>query len=169
MAEGVAAIARQMLEAQLGSVRMIEGAERGRWTILRYDFPHLYVRVTATVPGATYTHDFHLECDGFPDPGPFVERWKFAENATWGERPPAPTGGSGSASFNDAMKDWHETDPSVHGGIYRGWQRRAALHNNWSTKFPYQMWNRNRSIIFIMEHLHALVSEQAHWLASQAA
>ena len=167
MAEGVAAISRQTLDAQLGSVRVIEGAERGRWTILRYDFPHLYVRVTATAPGATFSQDFHLECDGFPDPGPFVERWKFAENASWGERPPPPNGGC--PSFVDALKDWNEGGQSAHGGIYRGWQRLAALHNGWAAKFPYQMWNLNLSIIFILEHLHALVSEQADWLASQAA
>lgn len=169
MAEGVAAIARQTLEAQLDSVRFIEGVERGRWTILRYAFPHLYVRVTATAPGTTFSQDFHLECEGYPDPGPFVERWAFVDTPTAGERPAVKQPPTGSPGFVDALKDWHESNPSVHGGIYRAWQRGAALHGGWAAKRPDEAWHRNRNIVFIMEHLYALVSEQAHWLASQAA
>jgi hypothetical protein len=75
MAEGVASLSRAALEAHLETVRFVEGVERGRWKILRYEWPHLYVRVTGATSGATFAHDFHLECEGYPDPGPFVERW----------------------------------------------------------------------------------------------
>jgi hypothetical protein len=169
MAEGVAAIARQTLEAQLDSVRFVEGVERARWTILRYAWPHLYVRVTAAATGTTFSQDFHLECEGYPDPGPFVERWAFADTPTAGERPALAQPPIGSPGFVDALKDWHESTPSMHGGIYRAWQRGAAVHNGWAAKRPDEAWHRNRNIVFIMEHLYALVSEQAHWLASQAA
>src|SRR6266571_3354541 len=104
MVEGIAAIARQSLEEQLDSVRFIDGVERGRWTVLRYAWPHLYVRVTATGNGKIFVQDFHLECEGYPDPGPFVERWAFADEAPYGSRPVPP--GSGSPGFIDALKDW---------------------------------------------------------------
>ncbi|WP_296710708.1 hypothetical protein [Rhodoblastus sp.] len=169
MAEGVASLSREALEAHLESVRFVEGAERGRWKILRYAWPHLFVRVSVTAPGATFAHDFHLECEGYPDPGPFVERWAFADDTSAGRRPPAPKPDSGSPGFVDALKDWHESNPSVHGGIYRAWQRLASRHNNWAAKRPDEAWHRNRNIVFIMEHLFALVSEQASWLASRAA
>src|SRR5581483_10491403 len=157
MAEGVAAISRQTLDAQLDSVRFTEGIERGRWTILRYAFPHLYVRVTAKTPGTTFSQDFHLECEGFPDPGPFVERWAFADTPSFGSRPPKPE--TGSPGFVDALKDWEPTN-GVHGGIYRAWQRHAATHGDWASKRPDEAWRRDRTLTFIMEQLYALVSEQ---------
>lgn len=169
MAEGVAAISRQTLETQLDSVRFIDGIERGRWTLLRDSFPDLYVRVTVNAPGKTFSQDFHLECAGYPDPGPFVERWAFADTPSAGQRPPPLQGSDGSPGFIDALKDWHESNQSVHGGVYRAWQRGAAGHNAWTSKRPEEAWHRNRNIVFIMEHLYALVSEQAHWLASRAA
>lgn len=167
MAEGIAALSQETLESHIESVRFVEGIERGRWQLLRYAWPHLYVRVTATATGTNFAQDFHLECEGYPDPGPFVERWAFVDDASGGKRPPPPQ--SGSPGFVDALKDWHEANPSVHGGIYRAWQRIAARHNDWAAKRPDEAWHRNRNIVFIMEHLRALVSEQARWLASQAA
>jgi len=156
--------AQRTLEAQLDSVRMVVGIEAGRWAVLKVCWPDLYIRVTGRdlETGRTFSHDFHLECQGYPDPGPFVERWAFVEDKECGSRPPAPT--VGSPGFIDALKDWNPT-PSMHGGIYRAWQRHAASHGNWAEKRPEQAWHRNRDIVFILEHLYALVSEQAVWLA----
>ncbi|MHB8884703.1 MAG: DUF7665 family protein [Methylovirgula sp.] len=169
MGEDSASLSRETLEAHLESVRFVEGAERGRWQSLHYAWPHLYVRVTATASGVTFSHDFHIECHGYPDPGPFVERWAFANNSSAGSRPAAPTAASASPGFVDAMKDWHENNSTVHGGIYRVWQRLASKHNGWAAKRPDEAWHRNRTIVFIMEHLVELVSEQAAWLASRPA
>ena len=55
------------------------------------------------------------------------------------------------------MKKWGE------GGIYRAWQRTAAGHS----KRPDLAWHRQREIVFIMEQLYDLLSEQAVWLASR--
>jgi len=114
--------------------------------------------VTGRDPETNYAfaHDFHLECTGFPDPGPYVERWSFATNNTHGSVPPAP--GAGSPGFIDAMKEWS-------GGLYRPWNRAAATHNDWARKRPHEAWNPQRDVTFIMEHLYALVTEQAVWLA----
>ena len=69
------------LTAELNSARFLCGVEEGRWSVLAFSFPHLYVRVVATHPDAAirFEQDFHLQCDGYPDPGPFVEAWDFGK------------------------------------------------------------------------------------------
>ena len=159
--------AHRTLEAQLNAVRFQSAVEEGRWKVLLLDWPYLFVHVVGRDPasGKEYGHDFRLECEGFPMPGPFVERWLFAENETHGNRPPPP--GSGSPGFVEAMKDWDEI-PGRHGGIYRAWSRGGAGHNNWIDKRPDEAWDRSREITFIMEQLYALMAEQAVWLATRA-
>lgn len=161
MGDEVVPPARRTLEAQLAAPRVLCGVEQERWSILKLDWPHLYVRVTGrdAATGRTCTHDFHLECEGYPDPGPFVERWAFAENATRGSKPLPPA--AGSPGFIDAMKEWSD------GGIYRAWQRTAAAHNGWALKRKAEAWHRGRDISFILEHLYALLTEQAVWLATR--
>lgn len=155
--------AQRTLEAQLESGRFICGAEEGRWKVLQYDFPHLYVRLVATDPeaGLEVAQDFHLVCDGYPVPGPYVERWDFEK----GCRPAPPGAGSGSPAFVDALKDWGGNDPSGPGGIYRAWQRGAATHGDWANKRPDQAWNATRDLAFLMERMHEVVAEQAAWVA----
>lgn len=152
------------LTAELSSVRFLCGVEEGRWAVLRFEFPHLYVRVVARHAHAPVglAQDFHLVGDGFPDPGPFVEAWSFEQ----GVRPPPPS--EGSPGFTDALKHW-EVSTGAHGGIYRAWQRHAAAHNAWASLRPEQAWHSRRDIAFIMERLYELVSEQVDWLAARQA
>ena len=152
---------KRTFEAHLKSVRFVAGIEEDRWQILNSDFPHLYVRVMGkdSESGASFTHDFHLVCDGYPLPGPFVERWNFESKS----RPPPPVIAYSSPGFCDAMKDWEQVQ-GVHGGIYRSWQRHAAVHNDWAQKRPDEAWHRERELTFIMERLYDLVAEQAIWL-----
>jgi hypothetical protein len=163
MADEIAPPARRTLEAHLDSVRFLAGVESGRWELLRLVWPYAFVRVTGRDPevGSGFTHDFRLECTGFPDPGPLVERWSYSEDATFGSRPPAPPG-PGSPGFLDAMKDWGPGS-----GIYRAWSRDSATHNNWAQSRPCEAWNPKRDLVFIMENLYALVTEQAVWLATR--
>lgn len=163
MVEGVDPPAKKTLEAQLNSVRFLSGVEAGRWELLLLEWPYAYVRVTGRDPdtGRTFAHDFRLECTGFPDPGPFVERWTYVDGASHGSRPSAPR--LGAPGFIDALKEWDGS-----GGIYRAWNRGAASHNDWAGRRPDEAWHSRREITFIMEHLYALVTEQAVWLATRA-
>lgn len=166
MAEEIAPPAKKTLETQLNSARFLAGVDAGRWELLRLDWPYGYVRVTGRDPdsGRRFAHDFRLECTGFPDPGPFVERWVYADNATHGSRPPPPSA-PGAPGFIDGMKEWDGGGGS--GGIYRAWSRGAADHNNWAGLRPDEAWHSRREIVFIMENLYALVTEQAVWLATR--
>ena len=167
MADEILSASQRSLEAQLHSVRFQCGIEEGRWTVLRYAFPELDVRVTGCEPlsGKKASLEFQLICDNFPVQGPFVQRWDFARQT----RPPAPANGSTSPGVVDALKDWTRDGTSDHGGIYRAWQRYAALHNGWAAKRPDEVWRRDRHITFIMEHLYGLASEHAAWLAPSCA
>lgn len=160
MAEEIVSPAQRTLEAQLNSVRFLCGVQDGRWEVLRLAWPYLYVRVTGRDPesGRSFAHDFRLECTGFPDPGPLVERWLYADSPPYGNSPPPPQA-PGAPGFIEAMK-WTE-------GIYRAWSRNAATHNDWAKKRPDEAWHPRREIVFIMENLYALVTEQAVWLATR--
>jgi hypothetical protein len=164
MGEEIVPPPKRTLEAQLESVRFLVGVDAGRWELLLFHWPEVFVRVTGRDPdsGRTFAHDFCLECTGFPDPGPLVERWAYANSATRGSKPPAPPQ-PGSPGFIDAMKDW---PPGR--GIYRAWSRDAAAHNDWAKKRPDEAWHPKRDIVFIMEHLYALITEQAVWLGSRS-
>lgn len=165
MAEETTSAAQRSLEAQLNSVRFQAGVEQGRWKIQRYAFPELEVEVTAGDPfgGQVARFEFQLLCDNFPALGPFVQHWDHAAR----RRPEPPPAGKSSPGVVDALKTWGRdgSNTGEYGGIYRAWQRYAALHNAWASKRPDEAWRRDRHITFIMEHLYALVAEHAAWLA----
>jgi hypothetical protein len=166
MAEGETGADELTLAAHLKSVSFQAGVEEGRWAILLAAFPILVVRVT----GLDFTGrvrasmEFQLLCDGFPVKAPFVQHWDHASS----RRPPPPSGDQGPPGVVDALKTWGEGS-GEYGGIYRAWQRYAAVHNNWAALRPDEAWRRDRKLTFIMEKLYALVSEQASWMAARAA
>ncbi|MBA3880474.1 hypothetical protein [Sphingomonas sp.] len=165
MADGEAQGDRMTLEAHLRKTGFRAGVEEGRWQILRYAFPVLEVRVAGRdISGGITTMDFQLLCDGFPAIGPFVQHWDPVSQ----RRPDPPAADHAPPGMVDALKTWSD-DPTRYGGIYRPWQRDAALHNQWAQKRPDLAWHRRRDLTFIMEQLYALVSEQAAWLALRAA
>lgn len=154
---------RATLEAHLRRTRFCVGIEEGRWEVLQYEFPYLEVRVTGrSLFGAVCTMTFQLECRGYPAIGPFAQHW----DPVAGLRPEPP--GDLAPSVADALKTWNESGTG-YGGIYRPWQRGAAIHNNWARLRPDLAWHARRDLTFIMEQLYALVSEQAAWLDCRAA
>ena len=150
------------LTAELDGARFQCGVAEGRWAVLDLKFPHLHVRVSGSRGAVRLEQDFHLVCDGYPDPGPFVEAWSFEK----GIRPDSPA--HGSPGYRDALKHWEPTS-GTHGGIYRAWQRHAAMHGDWARLRPDWAWNSRRDITFIMERLYELVTEQVDWLNAQQA
>lgn len=152
---------RRTFEMHLKEVHFAAGIEEGRWLIYKSEFPHLYVCVMGKdyESGATFAHDFHLVCDGYPLPGPFVERWDYKSDS----RPPPPIQNMCSPGYCDALKDWEQAS-GIHGGIYRAWQRYASSHGDWAQKRPDEAWHQERKLAFIMERLYDLVVEQAIWL-----
>lgn len=164
MADGLAGD-RLTLDAHLQNASFLAGVEEGRWQIRDYTFPLLEVRVLGDdYSGLTAEMNFQLECAGYPAIGPFVQHWDSVAK----QRPEPPGADVSPPSVCDALKTWNENGMG-YGGIYRSWQRYAALHNNWAAVRPDLAWHRDRDLTFIMEQLYALVCEQASWLAVRAA
>ncbi len=167
MAEGEAGADALTLAAHLKSISFQAGVEEGRWAILLEAFPILVVRVTGLdfSGRVSASMEFQLLCDGFPVKAPFVQHW----DHTSSRRPPPPSGDRAPPGVVDALKTWGDGSRGEYGGIYRAWQRYAAVHNNWVALRPDEAWRRDRKLTFIMEKLYALVSEQAAWMAARAA
>ena len=165
MADEIVSAAQRSLETQLNSVRFQSGVEEGRWKVLQYQYPVIEVEVTARDPnsGRAASLEFQLLCDNFPALGPFVQHWNHVSRSR--PIPPANSDYS-SPGVVDALKTWSRDGSTTneYGGIYRAWQRYAALHNSWAQKRPDEAWRRDRHITFIMEHLYALVAEHASWM-----
>lgn len=167
MADGSAGGDELTLAVHIAGVRFQAGVEEGRWRVLRHAFPELIVEVT----GRDFTGEvvavlvFRMVCDGFPARPVFAERWDSATSS----RPPPPTNEQGPPGVVDAFKDWPSEVTQQYGGIYRAWQRYAAVHNRWAELRPDEAWRRDRDLTFIMEKLYGLASEQAAWLAARPA
>jgi hypothetical protein len=158
---------QRTLAQHLKSIGFQAGVEEGRWSVLVDNFPELVVRVTGLdfSGRVSATMEFQLLCDDYPVCGPFVQHWDHASK----QRPTPPTVEAGPPGVVDALKTWSRDDNQGYGGIYRPWQRYAAIHNGWAALRPEEAWHRNRDLTFIMEKLYALVSDQAAWLAVRAA
>ena len=156
------------LQDQLNGVAFLAGVEEGRWSVLLDAFPVLVVRVVGRdfTGQVTAPMIFRLLCDSFPAQAPFVEAWDPAAGA----RPAPPQVHEGPPGVVDALKYWDRDGfQGVYGGVYRAWQRHAAVHGEWAAKRPDEAWRRDRGITFIMEKLYGLASDQAAWLAVRAA
>ena len=155
------------LRGQLDGIAFQAGVEEGRWSVLLNAFPVLIVQVIGRdfSGEAVVPMTFRLLCDGFPAQAPFVEAWDPAVGA----RLAPPGSNQGPPGVVDALKHWDRDGATGYGGIYRAWQRYAAVHNGWAAKRPDESWRRDRDITFIMEKLYGLASDQAAWLAARAA
>jgi hypothetical protein len=167
MAEEAVGGEQVTLTAHLDSTRFLAGVEEGRWGVLLYDFPILIVQISGQDYSGlvSVSMDFQMICDGFPVTAPFVQHWDHATS----QRPTPPTSSEAPPGLVDALKTWNRNNKHEYGGIYRPWQRYAAIHNGWAAKRPDLAWRRDRHLTFLMEELYALVSEQAVWVASQSA
>ena len=167
MAEDCMGADHATLVAHLRCVRFLAGVEEGRWSVLSHEFPSLIVSVSGQdfTGSMTVSMQFQLLCDGYPARPPFVQQWDIDKQA----RPEPPNAEEGPPGVIDAFKTWTRDHGDGYGGIYRAWQRYAAVHNNWATSRPDEAWHRQRDLTFIMEMLYALVSEQASWMAVRAA
>jgi hypothetical protein len=141
--------AKAAVDADLGSARFLAGVARGRWRKIFYEFPILIVAVAAVEPDGKHSaYDFRFELTGFPGANPEVRIWDPAKNDLLQSslRP------KGSNRVTEAFKKWGDET------VYRPWDRRGSLHNNWPRDFPALAWHPRRDLAFILEDLHGLLT-----------
>jgi hypothetical protein len=149
--------AERAVAADLASARFRVGVRRGDWRLVSYSFPFLIIAVAACEPdGSSCEYSFRFELTGFPGSAPEVQIWDCGSGAALesGKRP------KGSNRVTEAFKSWgNET-------VYRPWDRKGGVHNNWSTSHPSLAWNPSRDLTFILEDLHGLLTSNAAAISS---
>lgn len=140
--------AETSVREHMGKASFLRGVARGRWKVLRFSFPELFIELAAIDPqGTPLTFCFRMLVDGYPNAAPDVRCWDFAANATL----PASARPQRPQRSLEAFKDWGN-------GVYRPWDRNGALHNNWATSHPQLAWHSERDLTFILEDLHELLN-----------
>jgi len=126
----------------------LRGVACGRWKVLGFTFPELFVQVAAVDEhGNGKTYAFRFIVDGYPDLAPDVRCWDMATNALL----PADARPQTPARTREAFKEWGH-------GMYRPWDRNGATHNNWAAIHPQLAWHAERDLTFILEDLHDLLN-----------
>jgi len=145
--------AEAVVDTNIASVRFRAGAKRGSWRLISYEFPVLFMAVSAISPtGDPEEYCFRFELTDFPGTAPEVKIWNQEKMAVLeiGNRP------KGSRRVLEAFKaNW----PELNGGsVYRPWERSGLQHNGWSTAHPGLAWHPGRDLSFILEDLHGLLT-----------
>lgn len=127
------------------------GAAKGQWELVRVDWPHAVLTVTAR-DGTKRAFRFHLP--GYPAALPNAQPWNLATDgplaaALW------PSGtGRVAAAFNPG---WNA------GALYLPCDRLAlAGHEHWLVQHPEKAWPPARGIIHYLEIIHDLLASHQY-------
>jgi hypothetical protein len=138
------------LRADLASARFLSGEDRGRWKLVKLEWPHLYVNVNAR-DGRTFT--LRLDCRGFPGQGPTGTFWDLA------------------TGFKLAFGRWPAGGERINLAFKPGWQDGNALyipcdrvsivgHDAWVTQYPQLIWKPAKGVSHYLEVVHDLLQSR---------
>lgn len=145
-----------LLEQHLRGARFLAGTVRGRWKVVRLEWPQLFVEVS--------THDgrgvvLKVDCTGYPQQPPTAMPW---DNDAGTMLSPSlwPRGGRISNVFRP---DWKNGT-----ALYLPCDRHSIEgHPNWYSEYPSLIWKPDRGVVQYLEAVHDLL--QSHELVPQAA
>ena len=130
---------QQALEQHLRSGRFLAGAAKGRWQLVKLDWPLAFIEVLAR-DGRRFALRF--DCAGYPTLAPTATLWDMThlrqlEASRW------PRGGRVSQVFNPGWKA---------GTIYLPCDRVSFEgHSNWLSEHPSLIWNAERGLLQYIE------------------
>jgi hypothetical protein len=148
--------ARQLLQEHLASARFRAGELRGRWRLLEFVWPHVFVDLVAR---DRRRFALRFECSGYPDQPPTAMPWdrligKMLSPVHW------PRGGRVSQVFNPGWKNGS--------ALYLPCDRESiAGHPNWYSEYPSLIWKPARGLAQYLEAVHEIL--QSHELVAEAA
>lgn len=147
---------KQFLEQHLRSARFLSGAARGRWKVLRLEWPQLFAEISAREGRGAV---LKIDCSGYPQQPPTAMPWDF-EKGTMLAHNLWPRGGRVSNVFRP---DWKSG-----AALYLPCDRQSIEgHPNWHSEYPSLIWRPDRGIVQYLEAVHDLL--QSHELVPQAA
>lgn len=124
------------------------GASRGRWELVRTDWPFVQVRVWAKDRRAFL---FRFDCTGYPQSPPTAGPWDTETNAVLAaDRWPMGNGGRVTSVFRPTWK----------GGtaLYLPCDRVSIEgHDSWRTEMPSKIWRPAHGIVQYLELVHELL------------
>ncbi len=148
------------LNADLAAPSYKAGAVRGRWRLLYLAFPILMMEVAATEPdGSGSYYCFRFECTGYAGQKPEVKIWDAFQN----ELLPPEHRPKGNPRVVKSFQSWGDET------VYRPWDRKSAVHNNFERDYPTLAWHENRDLAFILEDLYAILNSNARASHSRSA
>lgn len=147
---------KESLEQHLRSARFLAGAARGRWKLVRLEWPQLFVEVAARGGRGVA---LKVDCTGYSQQPPTAMPWDINS----GTMLPAdlwPRGGRVSSVFRP---DWKNGT-----ALYLPCDRLSIEgHPNWYSEYPSLIWKPACGIVQYLEVVHDLL--QSHDLAPQTA
>jgi hypothetical protein len=137
------------------------GADRGRWRLLEFEWPHVEFAVTAPPrPGAPEEYAFRFELGGYPSAAPTAQVWDLSSGAPLAEGQ-LPTGGRATEAFNPG---WPVP------AIYIPTDRLAiAGHDQWPAAHPSDIWDPSVGIAQYLGLLYELLNEPEYSGVREAA
>lgn len=147
---------KQLLEQHLHSARFLAGAVRGRWKVVQFEWPLLFVEISARDGRGVV---LKIDCAGYPQQPPTAMPWNI-ETGTMLAHGLWPRGGRVSNVFRP---DWKNGT-----ALYLPCDRQSIEgHSNWYSEYPSLIWKPDRGIVQYVEVVHDLLQSQE--LAPQAA
>jgi hypothetical protein len=138
---------RRRVEAHLSSARFLAGVAAGRWRLVKLDWPHVIIAISAAArQGSPEEYAVRFELEGYPDVTPAGGIWD-SESGTSLAPERRPKGTRAAQLFRS---DWG-------GGVsmYAPFDR-AALesHANWPSQYLMTTWTPLRDLTFILIEIH---------------
>lgn len=139
------------LRADLASARFLSGVDRGRWRLLRLEWPHAFIVVVAC-DGLEFV--LRLNCKGFPIAPPTGTFWDMDANGRLSDTR-WPRGGE---RLRHAFRlDWKNGV-----ALYLPCDREALVgHDAWPNQYPQLIWKPAKGISHYLEVVHDILQGEA--------
>lgn len=122
------------------------GVDRGRWRLLRCEWPYVFFGVCAV---DKHWYCLRLELSNYPQDAP----WGCLCDVTTGEVLPVEKRPKSRDSDNSGIVS--AVFRSGHSEIYAPCDRRALVrHDEWPKKYPHKVWGIDKTVIFYLEQIH---------------
>lgn len=130
------------------------GVTRGKWSLLRLEWPHAFISIAADRAKGPESYLFRVNLDGYPSVAPEFLPWDDATSATLAPNE-WPTGADRIAI---AFQFCGAFNAHIGIGLYWPGDRLGLrLHPAWIDGYPTQAWNRKRDLSHCLEYLHELL------------
>jgi len=138
--------------SDLAASAVLSGIAKGRWRIVRDNYPLLDFAIMATEPGGEAAeYFFRAELTNYPVQAPMVRIW-----SPDGSGPLSPQlRPKGGQRVTNCFQAWTEDT------VYRPWDRKSGPHASNAASLTHLAWRPDRTLAYILEDLHGILNLNA--------